>query len=374
MTDAPAAMHPATLAFSDAELEAGFRRTMGQRQILLGRVALAVGAVFVAVFGLLDLLLAGDALGFCLGVRFGVMLPAVLAGLVVLSRAGAEQRGTAAQLVPTVIAGFGVIAMTQALPAPADDQYYAGLIVVLVFGHAVTTTRFVHVTAATALIIVAYAVVEAMDGVDTALISNLFFLVAAELALMAGSYLQERQQRQIHVQTHRLQALSGELEEQALLDSLTGLGNRRALDRALALQRAEAQRYAVPATLLLADLDHFKRINDEHGHPRGDAYLVAFARRIASILRETDQAFRYGGDEFLVLLAHTTVEEAVTVAQRVLLAAQDVSLELGVDGLGVSCSVGLAPLSTEADVDPLSAVDGALYAAKEQRGVYTIAD
>lgn len=374
MIDPHASTHPVTLAFADPELEAGFRRGMGARQKVLGRVALTVGAVFVSLFGLLDWLLAGEALRFCLQVRFGFMLPAVLLGLGVLALPKGERHGTAAQLLPTVCAGLGVVAMTTRLPSPAAEQYYAGVIVVLVFGHAITYTRFIHVTAATSLIIVAYAATAATGELGSSLVSNLFFLVAAQLALMAGSYLHEQQRRRIFVQTRRLESLSSELEDQALLDPLTGLGNRRALDRDLAQQRAEAGRYAVPATLLLADLDHFKRINDQLGHPRGDAFLVAFARRIQGLLRDVDRAYRFGGDEFLVLLPHTAVEDAGTVAQRLILAVQDVALELDLAHLDVSCSVGLARVTGGSETESLSAVDAAMYAAKAERGTFRIAE
>jgi diguanylate cyclase (GGDEF)-like protein len=245
--------------------------------------------------------------------------------------------------------------------------------VVLVFGHALTCTRFVHVSAATLTIILAYSALQLHSGLDAGLATNLFFLIAAELALMAGSYLQELQHRQIHLQTRDLQRLSGELEEQAMLDPLTGLGNRRALEHRLAEHRAEARRYGVPTALLLADLDHFKRVNDQLGHPRGDEFLVGFARRIEGVLRDTDLAFRYGGDEFLILLPHTRADDGRTVAQRLILAARDLALEFGVDHLGVSCSVGMAYAEPAPEADPLAAVDAALYAAKLDRGSLRVA-
>ena len=278
-----------------------------------------------------------------------------------------------AQLLPTVVAGLGVIAMTQRLPSPAAEQYYAGILVVLVFGHALTCTRFVPVSAASFCIIAAYTALQLPRGVGPEEATNLFFLGAAELALMVGSYLQELQRRRLHVQTRRLQRLSVELEQQAMRDALTGLGNRRALEGRLPGHAAEARRYAVPTALLLADLDHFKRVNDQLGHPRGDEFLVSFARRVEGVLRETDLAFRYGGDEFLVLLPHTRIDEGTTVAKRLILAAQDLALEFGVAELGVSCSVGLAAVGSEPDADPLAAVDAALYAAKSVRGSVSVA-
>jgi len=107
----------------------------------------------------------------------------------------------------------------------------------------------------------------------------------------------------------------------ALLDGLTGLGNHRAFQDELARQLESVNREATPLALLLIDVDGLKAVNDSRGHVAGDDILIAFGRIAATILRRTDRAFRVGGDEFAVLLPHTEIETALSVARRILASA-----------------------------------------------------
>lgn len=364
-------MHKLTLSFADPDRESDYARRFSERQVTFGRIGLTIGAAFVIGFVLLDIAVAGEALGFCLWVRFGFMTPAVLGGCLALFLPGAHRFATLAQLVPTLFAGWGVAVMTLELPYPASEQYYVGVIVVIVFGHAITHNRFITATLAGLLIIAGYGVCMVVGGVGGWV--ELQFLLATEVALMFGSYLRELHWRQLYLKQIHLEELSAALEDQAMRDALTGLGNRRAMEVQLRHAHAQGQRYGVETTLLLTDLDYFKRVNDELGHGQGDKFLRGFARRIQSIIRDSDHAFRYGGDEFLVMLPHTSVPDAQIMAQRLLLGAKDLSLEFGVDHLGVGCSIGVAALDTNTSADPLAAVDAALYGAKSKRGEIVVA-
>jgi diguanylate cyclase (GGDEF)-like protein len=99
-----------------------------------------------------------------------------------------------------------------------------------------------------------------------------------------------------------LQARAEEFERLALVDSLTGLFNRRVAEERLASEAARSERYGHPLTVISFDLDKFKQINDSFGHPAGDQVLKEFARRLNSAIRKSDTAARMGGDEFLILL------------------------------------------------------------------------
>jgi len=157
-------------------------------------------------------------------------------------------------------------------------------------------------------------------------------------------------------------------EESATTDGLTGLWNRRAFDRRLSEMVANAVRHNEPLSLLMLDIDNFKAINDELGHLVGDEALVHLAGKLRSVVRAGDQVFRYGGEEFLLLLAKCDCASAVRVFYRLResLRATPLPLEGGGTRL-VSVSGGIA--SAEADNEfrlgnLVGRADEALYAAK----------
>jgi len=157
------------------------------------------------------------------------------------------------------------------------------------------------------------------------------------------------------------------LSQASLTDELTGLLNRRALDRRLAEEVARAARYGTPLSLLILDLDRFKEVNDQRGHAAGDALLRAVGVLLRSELRATDAAARYGGDEFALVLPEVTKTGAWAVAEKIRAGLRSLTVDVGSDGrLTTSCSVGVASFS-EAFSDPdalLRGADSALYAAK----------
>ena len=110
--------------------------------------------------------------------------------------------------------------------------------------------------------------------------------------------------------------LNRQLSEMATTDALTGLNNRRMFDHSLQLELAIVERRETPLSLLVLDVDHFKRINDTHGHEVGDTVLVAIARVLGGCARVIDIVARVGGEEFAVILPNTDTEGALEVAER----------------------------------------------------------
>ena len=108
----------------------------------------------------------------------------------------------------------------------------------------------------------------------------------------------------------------GRLEREAITDALTGAFNRRYMDQRLTDEVASARRYGMPLSVLLLDIDHFKRVNDTHGHPIGDEVLVGIRRLLAERLRDSDVLTRYGGEEFLIIATHTQAQPACELADR----------------------------------------------------------
>jgi diguanylate cyclase (GGDEF)-like protein len=158
------------------------------------------------------------------------------------------------------------------------------------------------------------------------------------------------------------------VERQALVDGLTGIANRRQCEEGLLMEIARADRLGTPLTLVLADLDDFKRVNDEHGHATGDDVLREFAAVLRQTVRDSDLAGRWGGEEFLLLLPGTDSEGGAHLADRVRTALQERSF-LGRDGsvVTVTCSFGVAHHQLGGDERELFAsADRALYRAKSE--------
>jgi diguanylate cyclase (GGDEF)-like protein len=151
----------------------------------------------------------------------------------------------------------------------------------------------------------------------------------------------------------------------AYQDPLTGLGSRRALEMTMERDIGLAQRHQYPVSVLVIDIDHFKKINDTHGHAVGDRTLRATARAIQKELRLTDPAFRYGGEEFVVILNKTGLDGAQGLAERIRARIEANALPLAGGTLTVTVSIGIATVEPGDDIHSLfERADRALYRAK----------
>jgi diguanylate cyclase (GGDEF)-like protein len=156
------------------------------------------------------------------------------------------------------------------------------------------------------------------------------------------------------------------VERQALVDGLTGIANRRQCEDALTAEIARSERLAAPFTVVLADLDDFKNVNDIHGHAVGDDVLREFASVLRATVRDSDVAGRWGGEEFVLLLPGTDADGGANLAERVRTALGERTFR-GEDGtpLSVTCSFGVAEFRPGDDERELfAAADRALYRAK----------
>ena len=154
------------------------------------------------------------------------------------------------------------------------------------------------------------------------------------------------------------------LAEATLVDPLTAVGNRRRLDAELPDLLAGAD--GRPTGVIMVDLDHFKSVNDNHGHPAGDALLQQAAALIRDNVRPLDHVYRYGGEEFCVVLPETPDDEALQVAERVGQAMRSAAFEVGAaEPLRVTVSMGVATSTQTSAADLIARADRALYEAKQ---------
>ncbi len=154
------------------------------------------------------------------------------------------------------------------------------------------------------------------------------------------------------------------IETRSHVDALTRLLNRRRLDEDLETECQRCSRYSRPLAFVMLDVDHFKEFNDTHGHPQADTALQAVADVLAGCVRATDTAYRYGGEEFCIMLRETSAKDAMVFAERVRMRIEQrfISGEI----LGITASFGVAELSVDAATPRalIEAADAAMYESK----------
>jgi len=152
----------------------------------------------------------------------------------------------------------------------------------------------------------------------------------------------------------------------SLQDSLTGLGNRAAYENNLQREIDLAQRQQSALSMIILDIDNFKAINDSYGHSGGDRALKTLANTIEHTKRRSDMAFRFGGEEFVLILSNTDIAAAGIVAERLRTAVEETLCHDGNHGFGFTVSLGIAQLQTnEQSYHLFERADMALYQAKQ---------
>ena len=203
---------------------------------------------------------------------------------------------------------------------------------------------------------------------------NLFFLGAIALiitVMQIGYEAHKQYKRYIKVlmlnsfMNNKLNASNQVLNQYANVDELTGLNNRRFILEYYYSKVSSAKRYQLPLSVLLIDIDYFKKVNDQFGHPIGDEVLMSVAVDLANGLRESDLIGRYGGEEFLALLPMADLNEAKIIAERLRAQVANSVVFQEKYGFGVTVSIGLAEFSlNETELELIARVDKVLYAAK----------
>lgn len=371
------AVSPLTLRFSDPSEETAFRTERRRLAMPFIRLALFFGLAFFALFGSFDALLAPDDHASIRFLRIVIVFP-MGAALLATSWLPSLARWMEQIMLGLVLtAGLGLLAMIGLLEPPVSQVAFTGLVLTIVYGYNLSQLRFVSASATGWGLTIAYAVLAlSSDAVSSdGLGQNLFFLVAGNVLGMGASYVMERTPRLDFLRVRALEALHAtlkemnrRLEEEVTRDPLTGLRNRRHLEERLQEAIHLGRRYGATTSVILVDLDDFKDINDLMGHPGGDRVLRAVADALHALLRTSDLAFRYGGDEFLLVLPATDSDAAMRVAERIQESLGRIRAQTRDGEVPLACSAGVCLVNPDIDdvEGLLTQADNALYLAKNR--------
>jgi diguanylate cyclase (GGDEF)-like protein len=387
------ALHPVTLAFASREVEQAFVAGYHRLSLPHWRWSLPLAMCLYAIFGVLDGHIIPEAKTTAWVIRYAVVCPFMAGVWLVLPRLRSSESAHAAQLLLAglgFVASTGILGMIARASPPGSNLYYAGLLLTCAAVYTFLRLRFVYAVpvawASMALYegwaLLAPAGAGSLGGAITPLLLNhTFFLAGMNVIGMSACYTMERaardaflDQRTIAERTSRLDvALRAtasawrRAEDLARRDPLTGLYNRRHFFAEADAALASSRRHGAALSVAMLDLDHFKAINDHHGHAVGDAVLQAVAATVRHSVREQDLVCRYGGEEFLVLLPRTNALDAGQIGWRL---RHDVERLVVLDGqhpIPVTVSIGVASLPFEGRAtldDLIQQADSALYRAK----------
>jgi diguanylate cyclase (GGDEF)-like protein len=295
-----------------------------------------------------------------------------LAALFVLIRSGRVQHWTDPSLtlpqmlfaILTTAAGYCISGTSRAVVLPI-------LAVVMMFGMFGLTQRNVRLVGAWTLGLFGAASLYWLHGPERHLppgaeIARFMMITIIVLGVVLLTSRLHGMRERMRRQQEQLAAALERIQELATRDELTGCLNRRAMLDRLAQESQRSTRLGLPMCLVSLDLDHFKRINDLHGHAAGDRVLQGFARLAHAQLRATDLLARWGGEEFVLLLTATAAEQGRAVMQRLLEALASERFEVaGTPGLAVTASAGITECcGGECVHGALERADRALYRAK----------
>ncbi|HEY6000842.1 MAG TPA: GGDEF domain-containing protein [bacterium] len=365
------------------ELEREYQKDIDQGKVRTTWTVNILGSLIVLVLGLLDLWTLPSSFLEGWMIRLAIIAVLVAVNVVIrFRRAWFLRHYREIYIGEFLWCGSCMLAMMWiATPTEtAASNYFVGLIMVVVTSYSFSSLSVRESLLIGVPLLVGFAVIAvgryglAADYTWPVAMANICDLVAANaipaLALdMREHYLRSNFElnRRVLADKEELLAAKGEAELLAQTDSLTGVLNRRAVLEHAQGEFVRARRFGHAMSLLMIDADHFKRINDTHGHQAGDEALRSLTSIIRTNLRDVDMLGRIGGEEFVVVLVETSLNQAMDTAERIrrAIASRDIPLRYG--GIHLTASLGVVSLA-DADrelKDLMSRADSALYLAKE---------
>ncbi|MGM0563443.1 MAG: GGDEF domain-containing protein [Pseudomonadota bacterium] len=367
------------LRFSDV-LERRFVRAHNRQALLYRRLCLLVAALAIGAFGLLDYVLFGEELKHIAPMRHGVGFTVVLVGGI-LTMSPLFYRYQQEFLFQLTLC---TVHMTTLVLLVAPDRifmhYLPSYMLVMMFAAVICHMFFLRALMIGAMVLISVNLVLfplRPQPFEVIASFNITFFCTALITWVASYYLEYTarkdflQQRILELERRQLSAANEQLQMMATTDPLTGLFNRRELERQLQAEWRRASRSACLVSIILIDIDDFKPYNDHFGHQAGDACLETVAALLQEqFQRVSDCAARYGGEEFIVLLPDTDGEAAHQLAEkfRHALAERNIPHPHARAADHVTASIGVATTraSSEGHYEHLiHAADEALYRAKE---------
>lgn len=375
------------MEFTDGDTERTFLDVIAASEVKDFRLSMLVCGPLYLAFIISDYLQIGDhpAIWIILAARFSACLLALGFGLGI-GREGVVNGITvaaayrASRIFFAVALGLAFVIFP--LSGRSYVELYPTLIVMVMICFFFIPARFVDRLFAATLAIVGFNI-EAMIWMHPVLrqLPLAVMLMLATLVLGGiSSYSNALLRRQRHAEILRQQRLTDRLEEEvqsrqrlqqealtlAHTDSLTGIANRRHFFEMAEHELARTQRYGGPLAVMVLDIDHFKEVNDSHGHAVGDAALTAVARACANVLRTTDMFGRIGGEEFAVLLPQTDASRARILAERLCQAIVNLHVDAPEGRVHLTATIGVTGwLGADDHLDSLlNRADRALYEGK----------
>jgi diguanylate cyclase (GGDEF)-like protein len=373
----------ATLSFSDKNLEKAFQQYYFEKTLLQVRLTLLFGTFLYSMFGILDYFVIPEIKHFAWFIRFALISPLLLFTYLLTHTRFYRKWMHACLFIAGLASGAGIVWMIILAPFPGNHLYYSGVLLCVLFYIVFVPDFLVASLLSWSLFVLYLAMVVFYSHITLpALMNNASAFLAFNFTGMFASFSFERymrsdflQRRTIHERTEELRSAlldvekaRGEAEALSQLDPLTGLYNRRYFFSIAEqeLERNARNRHCL--SVIMLDLDHFKSVNDSHGHRMGDVVLQEVAQKIRDTIRTTDTPCRYGGEEFAILLPETDLSASEVIGCRLNQVMEAMRVESGNGTIKITASVGIASLAegdySKADV-LVEMADQALYEAKK---------
>ena len=371
------------LAFPDRALEKAFQQDYFEKTLLQVRLTLVFAAILYSLFGILDYFVIPETRNYTWFIRFVVVSPLLLLIYSLTYTPFYRNWMRSCLFIAGIVSGAGIVGMIVLPPSPGNHLYYSGVLLCDLF-YFVFVPDFILASLLSWILFIIYIVMVVFFShiSPAALMNNSSAFFAFNVAGMFASHSFERYMRSDFMQRRIIQERTEELkkalhdvdkarrkaEDLSQIDPLTNLFNRRYFFSALEKELARNLRNRHCIALIMLDLDHFKSVNDTHGHRVGDTVLQEVAEKIRDTLRTTDTPCRYGGEEFAILLPETDYEAAVSTGVRLQQGIEAMEIVCHEKTISLTASIGVASLAegdfVESDV-LVEMADQALYEAKE---------